>query len=103
MKIAMVGEKDAIYPFKPLGIEIYPVVNGKDAYESVKSLVKGEYGLIFVSEKFYVHLGELIEEVAVKPYPGIIPIPGSGGSIGIALEQLRETIKKAVGVDIGKE
>ncbi len=98
--IACVGEREVIFPFKALGLEIRPVTSGEEARREVEQLVESGFVLIILQEDFLEFISDVLEKTQNLPYPAIIPIPGSRGAKGIALEVLRERIKKAVGADI---
>ncbi|HDM90728.1 MAG: hypothetical protein DRQ06_05585 [Candidatus Hydrothermota bacterium] len=98
--IACVGEREVVFPFKALGLEIRPVNTGEEAREAIEHFIKEGYVLIILQEDFVDAVSDLMAETEKVPYPAIFPIPGSRGGKGIALEVLREKIKKAIGADI---
>lgn len=107
-KIVSVGELDVILPFKAIGAEIYPVVGADDARSVIEKLLKegvstpGDVGIILIPDDLVPHIRELLNEIRGKSLPCILSIPGSKGSAGFGLHELRELIKTAVGVDIVK-
>ena len=42
-RIAVIGDRDSIYGFAALGLDIYPIEHGQDASEQLKTLCSGEY------------------------------------------------------------
>lgn len=101
--LAVIGERDLVLSFKALGIPVFGVDSLDQAKETMRKLIEEEYALIFITETLASGMSDLLQEVATKPVPAIIPIPTSKGSSGFALNRLRETIKKAVGADVFKE
>ena len=78
-KIAMMGGKNSILPFKGLGIDIFPVSDLDEAAQQLEPIVRR------------------YEEV---PTPAIIPIPSSTGSLGIGMARIQQNVEKAVGMNI---
>ncbi|MDI6840703.1 MAG: V-type ATP synthase subunit F [bacterium] len=101
-KIATIGERDVILPFKAIGAEVFPVLNVKDAHEILERLIKEDFGIILITDDLLPHIRDLLVQTKGTAVPCIVPIPGSKGSSGFALNEMRELIKKAVGVDIMK-
>jgi len=102
MKIALIGEQDMVFPFKAFGIEVYPVKEPKTGEEIIRKLLgDSDYAFLFVSETIYPDIKDIVDEVRKIPYPGIIPVPGIKGKSKVSMENLREIIRKAIGIDIG--
>ena len=52
-KIAVLSDKDSIYGFSALGLDIYPVALSDDTTEAVKKLrdlAEGDYAVIYIIE-----------------------------------------------------
>ncbi len=103
MKIAVIGEQDAILGFRPLGVEIYPVIDTKEAEERLRSLTQDRgYATIYITESLSSQrLKELIIELS--KFSNIVVIPGRGEILGVARERLKKISEKALGTDILKE
>ncbi len=99
-KIGAVGEKDEVYAFLALGIDILAAESPEDAMKAVDTMARQGYGLIFVTETLAKDIGETIERYKNEVLPAIILIPGKEGSLGIALSKIQENVEKAVGIDI---
>jgi len=99
VKIAIIGEKDTILGFKPLGIEIYPVTDSKEAEERLKSLAQNrDYATIYITERLSSQIKKSITELSESS--NIVVIPGRGESLGLARERLKKISEKALGTDI---
>lgn len=98
-KIAIIGAKDSILPFKAVGVEVYPVNHYFEAVEVLKKLAR-DYSVIFVTEEIAVQISETIDRYRAKPYPAIIPIPGASGSNGYGMKNISQNVEKAIGIDI---
>jgi V/A-type H+-transporting ATPase subunit F len=99
-KIGVVGEKDAIIAFLALGIDIKAVENPDEAMNAVDSMAREGYGIIFITETAAKEIKETIDRYKNQMLPAIILIPGSQGSLGIGLANIKDNVEKAVGVDI---
>ncbi len=98
-KVAVLGERDSIYGFTSVGMEIFPITDPAHAGKLIKTLSEGGYAVIFVTESVYAHLGkELLSSGA--PLPAIVPIPGVSGNTGIGIDRVKGFVKQAVGSDI---
>ncbi|HLQ40072.1 MAG TPA: V-type ATP synthase subunit F [Tetragenococcus sp.] len=98
-KIAMMGGKNSILPFKGLGIDIYPVTDLQEASLQLKNMAE-DYGVIFITERVAQQLEETLALFDGKPTPAIIPIPSSTGSLGIGMERIQNNVEKAIGMNI---
>lgn len=99
-KIGVVGEKDAVIAFLSLGMTVSAVENINEAIQSVDSMARQGYGLIFLTETFAKDMEETLLRYQNQMIPAVILIPGTQGSLGIGLEKIRDNVEKAVGVDI---
>ena len=52
-KIAMMGGKNSILPFKGLGIDIYPVDDLEEAAQQLQEMAE-DYGVSFLTERLIV-------------------------------------------------
>ncbi len=99
-KIAVIGDRDSILGFKALGVTIFPVTNGEEAAQALQEARDEDYAIIFVTEPFLAEIESLINELNREVLPAVIPIPNNRGSTGVAMDRMRRTVEKAVGVDI---
>ncbi|RKZ02249.1 MAG: V-type ATP synthase subunit F [Candidatus Hydrothermota bacterium] len=99
-KIGCVGEYDVVFPFKSMNFDIVPVTDEDMAFNAVKEFVDKNYAVILVQEKFLTAIHDLIMETYARPIPAIVAIPGPEGSLGIALDKVRDVIRRAVGKDL---
>lgn len=100
MKIVLMGDTDTTLGFKLAGVhETYAF--GESSLETdrarnkLKELIeRGDVGIILITERLAERVG--IPEVM---FPIILQIPDKFGSI-FGEEQLREIVRKAIGVEI---
>ncbi len=106
--LAILGEKDAIMGFKALGLKIYDWSGIEEQEESnIKriflDIYNAEHKIIFITEKYFMLIENILAEREQQVFPVVIPIPNPEGSQGIGLKRLREYVIKAVGADIFAE
>ncbi|RLK64034.1 V-type ATP synthase subunit F [Atopobacter sp. AH10] len=99
-KIAVVGDKDSILPFRLLGFSVYPVNTAKEARTKIDSLAKEETGIIYLTEALAKDIPDTIRRYDDQLVPAIILIPNHLGSLGIGLDRVQENVEKAVGQNI---
>lgn len=99
-KMAVVGDKDSIFAFKAVGVEVFGAEMEAEAKERVKTLAKENYKIIFITEDLAEKLEEFLERYKNVPYPVIIPIPRGGQGTGYAMTSLKRDMERAIGADI---
>ncbi|MCW6653159.1 V-type ATP synthase subunit F [Aerococcaceae bacterium NML191292] len=99
-KIAVVGNRDAILPFRLIGFDTFPVVSGEQAQRRLDELAKQAYGIIYLTEDFAEMIPETIRYYDTLVTPAVILIPTHKGCIGIGSQRIRENVEKAVGQNI---
>ena len=99
-KIAVMGDRDSIYGFASVGLDIFPVEGQPEAARCLRRLEESGYAIIYMTEKLF---GELEKEVRVleeRVIPAVIPIPGVSGNTGIGIARVKKSVERAVGADI---
>ena len=99
-KIAVLGDRDSIFGFAALGLDIYPVEELQEAANTLKELAKGTYAVIYITEKLASELAKQIEAYDKEELPAIIPIPGVNSNTGIGIRNVKRMVEQAVGSDI---
>ena len=99
-KIAVVGDKDSILPFKSLGFNVYPCQDAQTARRMIDELSEEEVGIICVTEAIASPIPETIRRYDAEISPAIILIPNHKGSLGIGKSRIQENVEKAVGQNI---
>ncbi len=99
MKVAFVGSRDLVFPFKSLGADII-MVEDKSIGEVKEEIEKSNCAVVFVFEDIFKALEESTD-ITHRPDINIVPIPGIKGSKGYGKRRIAEMVKKAVGMEIG--
>lgn len=101
-KTAAMGDKDSIYGFASVGLDIFPETDPQSAVKTLKRLVEDEYAVIFITEKLFSQIETETDKYKSLPVPAIIPIPGVSGNNGIGMRAVSKSVEQAVGSDILK-
>ena len=99
-KIGIIGDADSVLGFKVFGLDAYACLNKEEASATLHKIVKDDYGIVFITERYYKELEDDIAKYAELRIPAIVAIPGSDGSYGIGLGSVKHAVEKAVGADI---
>ncbi len=99
-KVAVLGDIDSIYGFSALGLEVFGVSDENSAKKAFSKLTSGDYAVIYITEACGEFLTEEIEKTAENTTPAVILIPGIKGNTGKGIENVRNSVIKAVGSDI---
>lgn len=99
-RLAVIGSRDTIVGYRALGMTLFPVSSAEEAIEALKTAFAEEYGAVFVTERFAPRTSDLPEEMRLKPWPVIVVIPDGQANLGIGMRKMKETVEKAIGVDI---
>ncbi len=101
-KIAAVGDRDSIYGFASLGLNIFPTDDAAEATHIVRRLADSGYGVIFITELLASQITPELDRYREQPTPAIVPIPGVRGNTGIGMANVSKSVEQAVGSDILK-
>ena len=99
-KIAVLGDRDSIYGFAALGLEIFPAEDEKTGAKLLHKLAGENYAVIYITEALASKIGEDIDKYRFSNLPAIILIPGVSGNTGEGINAVRRSVEKAVGSDI---
>ncbi len=99
-KIAVVGDRDSIYGFAALGLDIYDITDEENIGKKFKSIADSKYSVIYITEELAAKLEKEIDSYKDAEIPAIIPIPGIKGNNGIGISNVKKFVEKAVGSDI---
>ncbi|MBQ7385427.1 MAG: V-type ATP synthase subunit F [Ruminococcus sp.] len=99
-RVAVLGDKESIYGFAALGLDVFFTAEGDDAEAIFKKLTQSDYAVIYVTEHLAQSLEEEIAKFAYKASPAIIQIPGVWGNTGKGMLNVKKSVEKAVGSDI---
>lgn len=102
LKLAVVGDYESALPFQSVGVEPH-YVDGEKRSEFpslIAGLARSGYAVIFLLEDLYFQHKALIDELNEQNSVAIIPIPGLKGSQGVGINSIKDSVERAVGMDI---
>ncbi|MDD5796320.1 MAG: V-type ATP synthase subunit F [Oscillospiraceae bacterium] len=99
-RAAVIGDRDSVYGFAALGLDVNIIEHGEDPSQEFRRLCEGEYAVIYVTEALAAQLEREIEHYSEQRTPAIILIPGVTGNTGEGIKAVKKSVEKAVGSDI---
>lgn len=99
-RIAVLGDRDSIYGFAALGLDIFPVSDSETGARTLRSLAERDYAVIYITEALAKELEVELERYREAPLPAVIPIPGVRGNTGMGISMVKKSVEQAVGSDI---
>ncbi|MBE5878063.1 MAG: V-type ATP synthase subunit F [Lachnospiraceae bacterium] len=99
-KVAVMGDYDSIYGFGVLGMDTFPVSTAEEGTKTLRTLAKGQYGIIYITENMAALISKEIDKYMEMTMPAIIQIPGVVGNTGEGIKNISRCVETAVGSDI---
>ncbi len=99
-KIGVLGDRDSIYGFGALGLEVFPVEEPEAGARLLRRLAEDGYAVLYVTEALCAQIPEEIGRLRERPLPAVVPIPGISSNTGMGLEQVKRSVEQAVGSNI---
>ncbi len=99
-KIGVIGDKDSIRCFVPLGIDTFAAVEEDEVKRTFQRLAGEGYAILYITEDAAAKISDLIGRYADEQLPAVIPIPSTKGSLGMGKEKIKNAVERAVGSDI---
>ncbi len=99
-KIAVLGDRDSIYGFAALGLEVFPVQNSEEGAKTLRRLSEQDYAVIYITEALAEELTSELDRCRENLLPAVIPIPGVRGNTGLGINMVKHSVEQAVGSDI---
>jgi V/A-type H+-transporting ATPase subunit F len=105
MPMAAIGDYEMVLPFQAVGVT--PVVLSAEKRGEfghiLERLARENYAVVFIQEDLFVSFTKEVEAV-IDAYPtSVLPLPGVTGGTGAGLAAIRNSVEKAVGMDIFAE
>lgn len=99
-KIGVVGNRDAILPFRLIGFPTFPVTEATDVVNTLRRLSREDFAIIYLTEDMAAEIPETLAYYDKQVLPAIILIPNHKGVTGLGQRCIRKNVEKAVGQDI---
>ncbi len=107
--IAVIGNEDSIEYFRALGCVTYETHGGELTEQQFLEIVERKFRIIFVTEEVFHKYKKLIRKRSQRVFPVVSIIPAIHGAVwkdgiphseGVAFEEIRYAVIKAVGQDL---
>lgn len=99
-KVGVIGDRDSIIGFRALSMTVLEAANAAEAAQHLHDLLKEDFAVIFITEDLAEGNQELLQTIRSQKLPAIIPIPSLTGTTGLGMRQVRESVRRAVGMDL---
>lgn len=99
-RAAVIGDRDSIYGFAALGLDVFPVEDSETGSKTLRRLAEGKYAVIYITEALAAQLEYELDHYRQQPLPAVIPIPGITGNTGMGMRMVCKSVEQAVGSDI---
>jgi V/A-type H+/Na+-transporting ATPase subunit F len=99
-KVAVIGDTDSIIGFRALGLAVMEAGSPEAAGSFLRQAVDEGFAVVFITEPCFASQQDYIRSLRSRKYPAIIPIPAISGNTGLGMSQVRDAVRKAVGMDI---
>jgi len=105
LPMAAIGDYEMVLPFQAVGIKPVALDAAKrDQFgEILEGLAREDYAVVFIQEDLFVDFTKKVEEINDSYNTSVLPLPGVLGSTGAGLASIRNSVEKAVGMDIFAE
>ncbi len=99
-RMAVIGDKDSIYGYAALGMDVNPVTEDMEAVKKLRELAENDYAVIYITEALAARIPGEIARYREQMLPAIILIPGVYGNTGAGIANVKKSVEQAVGSDI---
>lgn len=99
-KVAVLGERDAVLGFKATGAVVFLADNVQEARKQLDTILKGDYGVLLVTENIAQLLEKELQPLYGEPKPVVTVLPDARNPKGIGRKLLRKRVERAIGVNI---
>ena len=80
--------------------EVCPCEDPDRARETLRRLAKENCAIIYLTEQYAAQMMDEVKKYKDEVMPAIILIPGKAGSMGIGMQNITDSVERAVGADI---
>lgn len=99
-KIAVVGDKESIFGFSAIGMDIYPAYEEDEVKKIIPKLIEENYAIIYITENVSIKSEKYLEKLQKNKIPAIVTIPSNIGSMKYGEKRIKDMVQKAVGIEI---
>jgi V/A-type H+-transporting ATPase subunit F len=105
LPMAAIGDYEMVLPFQAVGIKpvVLDAARRQGFGQILEDLARERYAVIFIQEDLFVDFTKKVEEINDAYDTSVLPLPGALGTTGAGLASIRNSVEKAVGMDIFAE
>ena len=101
-KTGVIGDRASVLGFMSVGFTVAEAETAEEASRALRRLANEDHAVIFITEDTAALIPDEIDRYRSAPVPAVILIPGKGGSLGIGMSNIKNSVERAVGADILK-
>jgi V/A-type H+-transporting ATPase subunit F len=100
--MAAIGEYETVLPFQAVGVKPFVISEEDDEKFAtlLLKLAKEKYAVVFIQEFLFVKYMSVVDSINEEYPVSVLPIPGLKGGSGAGLASIRNSVERAVGMDI---
>jgi V/A-type H+-transporting ATPase subunit F len=99
-RVGVIGDRDSVMGFRALGLYVMVAEDRESILRHLEAVLDDGFAVVYITEHAAVLVPEELEAARTRKIPAFVPIPSTRGTLGIGMAQVKDTVKKAVGVDI---
>ena len=99
-RVGVIGDKDSVMGFRALGMAVMVAEDREAVLAYLEDILDEGFAIVYITEHAAALVPEELASLRARKLPAFVPIPSTRGTLGIGMAQVKETVKKAVGVDI---
>ncbi len=102
MSVAVIADRYSSLAFRLAGVDEYPASSSEEAVQRFHEIIdKGNYRVVIVSERYFKAVSTAkAKRLGAEVYPIIAALPDFAGSTGERLQELYDSISRAVGAKL---
>lgn len=102
-KVAIIGDKDTIMPFKVLGIDTFSLSVSEHVENEMKKIIdklSKDYAIIYIVEEYFEYAKKSYDKYKKEILPMIIVLPSNKSNLNLGNKFIDENVYKAIGTNI---
>lgn len=102
-EVAILGDEAIVSAWRLLGLDVYSIIDEVNPKVNWEAVLKGDYKIIYILDKWAGLLKREIDSLAESPWPVVVVVPGPSGATTFFEEIFKGISLRAVGTDIKGE
>jgi V/A-type H+-transporting ATPase subunit F len=98
--VAAVGDRDSVIGFRALGMMVIETETTTDVDSVLDRLAAEPCAVIFLTEDLAEKHQAFLQRMRGQRLPAVIPIPASQGSSGLGMQQVYDSVRRAIGMNV---